>query len=577
MKRINFHFAVLTLAALPVSLVLAQSTQSAPPATRAPARGAPVAPAGVSPAVMFHIMMSEIALQRGQIGVAYTTYMTLAREWQDARLAQRAFEIAVMARGWEQALEAVRLWARIEPNNEEAQGALRALLIETGRLTDVEAYYAQRIATSENRPLAFEEAQRSLARAPNKAEAWLVLERLSKDLQNMSSVRLALARAALAAQNPVRALQEARAALALDPRSEIAALVTAQLLIRDQPEQATVVLSQYVQANPTAIQARLQLAGLQAAEGKHAVAQALLQDVLVREPTHLDARLALARVQYQARQFESAKRTLDDYLAIAARQNETEVEEALFLQADVAQARQRYSEGIEYLKQVPPGDEFLAAQARIAQLLAKLGDVPGALGLLRAVPTRNPAEARRMTTAQAAVLREAQQYREAFEWLAQALLQDPNTPELLYDYALSAEKVDRLDEMERALKRYIELRPNDAHGYNALGYSWADRNMRLPEALALIQKALTLSPQDPSIIDSLGWVFFRLGRLDEAAQQLQRAYHLYPSAEIAAHLGEVMWVKGERDKAREIWRAGREKDPNDVVLKDTLKRLAPSL
>jgi tetratricopeptide (TPR) repeat protein len=522
-------------------------------------------------------MMSEIALQRGQAGAAYSTYLSLARDLQDARLAQRAVEIAAIARAWEQALEASRLWARLDAGNEEAQSALRALLVETGRLSEIEPYMAQRIAAADNKPLVFQEIQRSLVRAPNKAEALLLLDRLAKDIQTISSVRLDLARAALAAQNYDRALQESRQALVLDPRSETAALMTTQILMREQQvEQAQVVLGQFVQANPQAVQSRLQLARLRAAEGRHQEAQVLLQEVLTLEPKNQEARLTLGQVLYEARRYEEARKTLDEYLKLVELQSEEDnrSDDALFTQANIAQAQGRYDEGIAYLKRIGPGEQYLTAQARIALLLAKAGRVEQARTFLRALPTRNEAEAARLIMAEATVLREAQQYQTAYNLLSTALKSAPDSPELLYDYAMAAEKIDKLDDMERALKRFMELRPDDAHGYNALGYSWADRNMRLPEALGLIQKALTLMPEDPSIIDSLGWVYFRLGQLDDALKHLQRAYRLYPSAEIAAHLGEVLWARGEREQARSVWRTGRDKDSKDPVLLDTLKRFA---
>ena len=546
-------------------------------ATTRPVAPGPVSEAPFNASAMFQIMMSEIALQRGQLGPAYSTYLSLAREQQDPRFAQRAVEIAAIGRAWEQALEACRLWVRLDATNEEAQSALRALLIETGRLQEVEPYFSSRIAATENKALAFEEVQRSLIRAPNKSEALIVLDRLAADLQNISSVRLALSRAALAAQNYPRALQESRQALMLDPRSETAALITTQLLLREQqPSQALTVLGQFVQANPQAVQSRLQLARLRSGEGQYQEAQDLLQELLKREPNYLEAWLTLGQVQYQARRFEQAKQTLDQYLQLAEQQGEDDssIHNALFIQADIAQLRRRFDEGIAYLKRIEAGEQFLSAQSRIAQLLAKSGRVPEARTFLRSVPTRNATEVNQMVMAEAGVLREARQYQGAYDLLTVALKSSPHSTDLLYDYALAAEKIDKLDDMERALKRFMELRPNHAHGYNALGYTWADRNMRLPEALNLIQKALTLSPEDPSIIDSLGWVYFRLGQIEEALRHLQRAYFLYPSAEIAAHLGEVLWVRGERDKARDIWRAGRDKDPNDTVLVDTLKRFA---
>jgi len=177
--------------------------------------------------------------------------------------------------------------------------------------------------------------------------------------------------------------------------------------------------------------------------------------------------------------------------------------------------------------------------------------------------------------AESQLLREANMNREAFDLLNQALQKTPDQPDLLYDIALTAEKLDRFDVLESSLKRLIEVKPDHAHAYNALGYSFAERNVRLPEAKQLIEKALEISPEDFFIVDSLGWVLYRMGDLKSAAVQLRRAWEGRPDGEIGAHLGEVLWELGQRDEARRIWQEAAKTSPENDTLQKTLKRFTP--
>jgi Flp pilus assembly protein TadD len=176
--------------------------------------------------------------------------------------------------------------------------------------------------------------------------------------------------------------------------------------------------------------------------------------------------------------------------------------------------------------------------------------------------------------AQAQLLREANESKAAFSLLEEELKNRPDNIELLYDYAMLAERLDRVDLMEASLRRVIAARPDHAHAFNALGYSLADRNIRLPEARELIETALKLAPKDFFIVDSMGWVLYRMGMHGEAAKYLREAYAGRPDAEIAAHLGVVLWVMGDRESARKIWREAVEKFPTNETLTNTLKRFS---
>jgi Flp pilus assembly protein TadD len=210
---------------------------------------------------------------------------------------------------------------------------------------------------------------------------------------------------------------------------------------------------------------------------------------------------------------------------------------------------------------------------RTAGAIAKQGRLDEARAFLRKAAAEHPGEQAQLTVAEAQLLREAQLHQDAFRLLSEALQKEPDQPELLYDVALTAEKLERFDVLEANLRKLMEVRPDHAHAYNALGYSFADRNTRLPEARKLIERALELSPDDAFIIDSLGWVLYRQGDLKGAAEQLRRAYSGRPDAEIGAHLGEVLWVMGERDEADRVWQESLKASPDNETLQKTIKRL----
>ena len=559
-------------AAAPLAAALPASAQAAAPVRKA----APRPVDGVAPSVLYQIILAEVALQRGQLGTAWSTYMSLARDTRDVRFARRAVEIAYADRKLERALESVRVWVELAPGEREVENTLVSLLIEAGQLSEAEPVIARRIAQAESKPGVVAEVQRLLARAPDRSAAFAVLDRLAEPYRDHAEVRLALARGALLAGNGERAVTEARAALAIEPRSEIAALTAAQLLMRQAPADAVRVLEEFVAANPASVEARLALGRAHAARGDYGTAHAVLGEALDREPGHLGAMLALGLVSAQADDYTLATKELRAYLDSAAGREASarDIEVALFSLAEMAEEQRRFDEANAYLDRIEPGPQYLAAQMRIARNLARSERLGEARTLLHAVPARDEGEQQQLAAAEAQVLREARKYQEAFDVLADALKRWPEAAELLYDYALAAEKVERTELMEATLWRVIALKPADPHAYNALGYWLADHTQRLDEAERLIGKAIEIAPDDAFIIDSMGWLAFRRGQHARAIEWLERAHRLRPDPEIAAHLGEAYWAAGKPELARAIWQRAHAKDPANETLVETLARHA---
>ena len=233
-----------------------------------------------------------------------------------------------------------------------------------------------------------------------------------------------------------------------------------------------------------------------------------------------------------------------------------------------------FSSSLRWYSSVNGGDQYVPARARYAGILAKQGKMDDARKYLQDAG-RNGAERVQFTQAEAQLLRDANDFRAAFDVLGQAVAKNPNSAELLYDQAMAAEKVDRMDVLESNLRKVIQMKPDYAHAYNALGYTFADRNTRLNEAYTLVEQALKLAPDDPFIMDSMGWVLFRMNQNDAAVTFLQRAFEIRPDAEIAAHLGEVLWAMGRQDEAKKVWATALKDNPANELLSATVKKFSP--
>lgn len=532
-------------------------------------------PLDLSPDILFKLLSAEVASQRGQWKFAYMTELGLAQQTRDPRLAQRAMEIALSAKRHDEALAAVRLWRSLAPDSEQATQYLLSFLMLSDDLSEAAPILKQRLQDipASSRTMLMFQIQRLLARAKNKPAAFAVLEQVLQPYLGTPETHLVLAQGAVAAGNIERARQEALAAQAAKPESKLAALTMA--LVTPDKEEAAKGLTAYLVKYPKAREVRLALARQLVEQKQYAQARNQFELLLKESPKDLTTLYALGVLSAQTRDNAAAEKYLGKYLDLLAAQPEEERDptQALLLLSELAEERKDNDAAIKWLSQVDPGEAWFGAQLRRAQLLARNGDLPGARKALAELTPPGEREQIQALQAEAQILRDAGQVTEAMAVLDAGLKRHPNNTDLLYDQAMLAEKTNQLALMEKNLRKVIALAPKNQHAYNALGYSLADRNLRLPEAFALITKAHELAPEDPFIMDSLGWVHFRMGRLKEAEELLRSAFALRPDAEIAVHLGEVLWVKGQKEDAQKYWRDARDKDPQNDTLKNTLLRL----
>ncbi len=558
--------------------VKAADSTPAPTAEAAGERGDRIPNVQLSSGLMFQLMAAEVAVQRGEFGSAFAVYMKLARETRDPRLARRAAELALQARAAAQGLEAAQVWYELAPNSAEASQTLAMLYAGSGRFDDAHALFAAQLKAAANPAEELARMQRALARSQDRANAFTLIERLAQPYSQSADVRLAVANAAQAAGLSARATQEARAAYALAPDSQRAALTAAQYLQASDRPAALALLRDFVARHPTVADTRLAYARLLIADNKFDAARSEFQSLLRADAKNPDLVYSMALLSMQGKQPADARTYLQRYLELIAQGDVTRsearpAEPAYLYLAQIAEDDKQFPTALEWLRKIDAGEEFLTARVREAFVLSKMQRLDEARKLLRTVSVQSADERTQLILAEAQLLRDAKKHDESYKLLSQALAVAPDSIPLLYDTAMAAERLNQVAVMEKQLRRIIELKPDYAHAYNALGYSLADRNQRLPEALQLIEKAHGLAPDDAFILDSLGWVHFRLGDLKLAREHLQRAYDARPDTEVAVHLAEVLWVSGEQDGARKLLREVRTKEPSNTLLKSTVTRL----
>jgi tetratricopeptide (TPR) repeat protein len=531
---------------------------------------------GLDGRTAYQILLGEIALQRGEGEVAAQAYFDVARRSRDPAVLSRAMQVSAAVQRYDMALELGRLWVDVDPKSSSARHALIGVLAAYGRgeemIDHVKAWLAEDAA---NRPRNVLNLTRLFSGVADRESVLRAQQELLLPYQDMPEAHFVLANTARLSGRREMALAEIREARRLRPDWTQAVLFEAQVLSQDAPAEAVTVLSGFL-ANFHEDEGALVMRGrIYATMKRYPEARSDLETALRNNPANAEALYPYAVVLLQMRDYDAAEKALRQL-------DEREPGESAFVEFQLgilAEERADHDTAIKQFSRVGRGEYFVPAQAHIAQIMAKQGRIAEAQKHLETVRTTavrlSPSDTARLSIAEAAIQREAKQFEAAFTTLERALQAQPNEPDLLYDQAMIAERLNKIDVLEANLARVIEIKPDNAHAYNALGYSLADRNVRLEEARKLIAKALSLAPDDPFILDSMGWVLYRLGQADEAIKHLERAYAQRKDPEIAAHLGEVLWSIGRRDEARKVWLEAKSKDPGNEVLGAVLKKFLP--
>ncbi|MGK5019973.1 tetratricopeptide repeat protein [Janthinobacterium sp. LB2P10] len=596
-------FAIVTLSALMATHALAQTPVAPADAAARPSAAGLAAPqeAGaeseaeseadaklqdlpkveLSSDLLYKLTRAEMEFKSGQWQGPYVTMMVAAQQTRDPRLARRASEMALAAKQGGEALAAIRLWRELAPDSDEATQFFLGFVVLTDKIEEAEAVFAERLANAPagGRGVALFQMQQILSRSNDKLYAYSMLTRLVQPYQDMFEAHLVLAQGALSIDERERAIGEANKALAIKPNSELAVLTLAQ--VTGQPEAAGKLLATFLQKNRDAVEVRSAYARLLVEQKQLEPARDQFLLLLKSAPDNVGALYALGIVALQLEDIKGAEQYFKRFLAVLEKSpgDTRDPFKALMILSQIAEKRGDVDGAIAWLDKVDnsASSGYVEARLRRAQLIALGGNLDAARKALTEIETDDPASQAQVLLIDAQFLRDAGYVQSAYTVLENAVRRFPDNPELLYDYALLAERQDKLDLMEASLRRVMTLAPDNQHAYNALGYSLAERGIRLQEAHALIEKALQMAPGDPFIMDSMGWVQFRMGNLAAAENALRRAYAVRSDPEIAVHLGEVLWQKGDQDEAKKLWRDAQSKDPKNAALKSTLARLNVSL
>lgn len=564
------------------AVALAQAQAPAPAETPVGAAAPPV-PSALDAMLFYQLLLGELNVRGGDVGAGYSLLLDAARRTQDPQLFRRAVDVALQGRAGDAALAAARAWSDVLPQSLDAYRMQLQILLALNRPTETQGPLERVLALSpaNAREDLINAIPQTYARVADKVLAQrLVREALQRELAggpHAAAAWTTVGRMELARDAKEAALEAARRGQAADGTSRLPVLLALQLL-EQGVDGAEALVTRHLDAatSPDAAAMRLAYARTLLDLQRTSDASRQLERLTRAADGPVEAWLVLGGLQVQNNQPREAQATLETYLQRTASQPSEATQrartQAYLLLAQAAEKQQDYASASRWLDRVENPGEMLAVQLRRASLLARQGKLDEARALIRAQPERLPSDGRAKLMAEAQLLRELGRYQMAYEVYTQAAARFPDDADVAYEQAMMAEKAGRADEMERILRQLIARQPDYHHAYNALGYSLADRNVRLPEAKQLIQKALEFAPGDPYIQDSLGWVEFRLGNTPEALRILQQAYGKRPDAEIAAHLGEVLWVAGQRDRARSIWREGLLLNPDNETLKETLRR-----
>lgn len=520
--------------------------------------------------LLFDFLLAETALQRDNLEVAVERYAKLARDTRDPRIAERATDVALRARRPDEAEEAVTLWVNLEPDSINARQAAAALFVSIGKLDKARPHLVKLLSSEKGSvDKAFMHLSRLLSRHSDKKAALKLLQQLAIPYPNLPEAHFAISQAAWNANELELALKEMKRALALRPDWEIAAIHQGRILQKIANAEAMAFYENYLAKYPKANDMRIAYVRMLMSEKNFVSARDQFQKLMIENPFNADIALAVGLLSLELNDFDGAEENFKKALDLGYE----DPNNIYFNLARIYEITQRPDAALEAYQQVSGGERYLPAQIRYAVLLLKKEGIDRARQHLHQLTPENEQQRAQLILAEAQLLREVNAHYDVFKLLDKNLEKIPDNPDLLYDRALAADKIGKFDIVEKDLRRLIELRPDNAHAYNALGYSLAERGLRLPEALALIKKAVELSPEDPYIMDSLGWVYYRMGNLSEGLNYLNLAFASRPDPEIAAHLGEVLWVKGAKEDAEKVWRSALEANPGNEMLLDTMKRL----
>jgi tetratricopeptide (TPR) repeat protein len=526
----------------------------------------------LSKELVYEFLLTEIANQRGYKSLAEEGSAAMTKKTRDPRIARRAAQLAFESGDLNKSINAFRQWQEIEPASPLAGRMLSSILLRSGKLDEARLELSKLLKMAEANPgNTFMQIFQLLAAYAEQPAVVELIRGLAQPYPQIPEAHWVVAQLAQLGGNYELALDEVEQARRLRPDWNMAVSLEAQLLQKKAPQQGLEILRRYLSDFPDASEIRLQYARMLLEQRQYESSRNEFQHLSKDNPENPELIFAIALISLQLNDLQGAEMQLNEALKKGKKEQGT----VQYYLGQLSEAKEKKEEALAHYRQVKDGEYQFAAQLRIVYILNKSGNQKEALEHLQHVQPNSNQQRVQLLLIEAQFLNEAKQVEKAYQVLRQGLTKLPNHPDLLYEAAILADKAGEHDVFEQLMRKLIQIRPDHAHAYNALGYGLLERNERIPEAVKLVEKALQLAPNDPAIMDSVGWGYYRMGKLDESIDLLKRAFASNPDPEIASHLGEVLWMSGDKEQAKQIWQESLKANPGNAMLRAVTQKFIP--
>lgn len=528
--------------------MLPQSEKSATPALP-----------NISNDLMYKMLVGEIAAQRGEYVLAAQSFLTVAKETRDEGLAERATRFALFAQDKEVSLQATLLWASLDPNNPQVKQILTGLLLKQGQIEQAVSNLGNLLESLKNDPQQQQEVLSALLeQEEDKNKNISLLKKLTETRPRDTAILLLHARLLIDNNQLTEAQPVLQKILVIDPNHEQAALLYAHSLEKQNKiKEAILWLKQQIDRNSNENWQFL-YARLLATDEQYDESIRQFKQLLAKHPQRSEFLYALGLLYLQTKQLAPAKKYFTSLLS-----NRDQKDTAIFYLGRIAEAERSFEDALEWYRKVQKGDNYLNSQARIASIYAEQNQLDKAIEFLQSIPVENNQEAIALIQLGAELLIQKSRLDDAMTLYNRALESDPESVDLLYTRAMLADKMGNFELFEKDLRMILEINPKDVETLNALGFGLADKTERYQEAQVLVKQALDLRPNAYHILDSMGWVSYRLGQYDQALEYLNKAKSIQDDAEVNAHLVEVLWAKGSKVDSKTLFEQTFKKYPQD--------------
>ena len=514
-------------------------------------------------------MLAEIASQRGELNLASELFLDLAKQTDSALLAERATRLTTYTRNGTIALEASKIWNELNKDSIDAQQALSEILVANNKLNEAKPILQKLLLKEKTRASGFLYLNSLLSRVQDKKAVLTLVTDLAQPYPKLAEAHFAIAHAAWIIKDQKTYEKELASINQIKPDWEMPILFKGQILAQESAERALAFYSEFLNKYPKSNEVRLEYAKLLTNGRKFNEAKNEFIKLVNTANSSSEITIAVGLLSVELEDYDLAEK----YFLQSLKRNPKDKDQIFIYLAKIADKKNQNETAITWLNKINNGPHFIESKLIAAEIIAKKESIDKALIFLNGLKANSPEENLSLIQSKTSFLTRANRHQEAFQLMQNEASNFAHSPEFKFDYALLADKLHKYDLMEKLLREAIKIKPDYAVAYNALGYSYADRNINLEDAKKYIEVALSIAPNNHYILDSMGWLYYRLGKLDSALSFIQKAYDIQSDPEIAAHLGEILWVQGKKKEAEDIWQLSLQSFPDNEILKETLKRL----